>query len=96
MANSSVYASTCLALKTDLALVLAKFTASESIDIWRTASSVHEELFAKTDAAAIHLRQFNNISNPSEIFTIYTESLTTLLLMVNLRAFSSLALIASS
>ena len=94
MADSPIYASTCLSLKTDLAAVLAKFTASDSIDIWRTASLVHEELFAKTDAAVIRLRQFNKISNPSEVFTIYTESLTTLLLMVNLKAFSSLATIA--
>ena len=94
MTDSSTYATTCLSLRTELAAGLAKFTSSDSIDIWRTASIVHEELFSKTDATVIRLRQFHDITNQSEIYTIYTESLTTLLLMVNLRAFSSLAVIA--
>ena len=96
MADSAAYAASCQSLKTELESVVARFDTLEFIDIWRSAAILHEEIFAKTDATVIRLCQFHNITNIPEVYTIYTDSLTTLLLKINLRAFSSLAAIAPS
>ena len=87
MANSTILNSASLALKRDLEQVLSRFPADLTTDFWRIASSVHEELLARTDLAIIHLRQVDNILDASPLLQIYSFALTTLLLMVNLRAF---------
>ena len=93
MADSSTYAATCLSLKTELESVVARFDTLDVVDIWRSAAILHEEIFALTDLTVIRLRQFHNITDVPEIYKIYTDILTTLLLKINLRAFSSLAVI---
>ena len=90
MANPTILTSATLALKRDLEQVLSRFPADLTTDFWRAASSVHEELLARTDLAIIHLRQIDNILDASPLLQIYSYALTTLLLMVNLRAFASI------
>ena len=90
MANPTILASATLALKRDLEQVLSRFPADFTTDFWRIASSVHEELLARTDLAIIRLRQIDNILDASPLLQIYSYALTTLLLMVNLRAFASI------
>ena len=90
MADSTILTSATSTLKNELEQVLSRFPADLTTDFWRIASSVHEELLARTDLAIIHLRQVNNILDASPLLQVYSYALTTLLLMVNLRAFVSL------
>ena len=96
MANSTILASATIALKRDLEQVLSRFPADLTVDFWRIASSVHEEILARTDIAIIHLRQIDNVLDASPLLQVYSYALTTLLLMVNLRAFASVNQLDSS
>ena len=91
MADSTAYAASCQSLKTELESVVARFDTLDVVDIWRSAAILHEEIFALTDLTVIRLRQFHNITVVPEVYKIYTDVLTTLLLKINLKAFSSLA-----
>ena len=90
MADSTILTSATSTLKNELEQVLSRFPADLTTDFWRIASSVHEELLARTDLAIIHIRQVDNIFDASQLLQIYSYALTTLLLMVNLRAFVSI------
>ena len=96
MADSTILTSATSTLKIELEQVLSRFPSDLTIDFWRIASSVHEELLARTDLAIIHLRQVNNILDASPLLQVYSYALTTLLLMVNLRAFVSLTQLQQS
>ena len=96
MANPTILASATTALKRDLEQVLSRFPANLTADFWRIASSVHEEILARTDIAIIHLRQIDNVLDASPLLQVYSYALTTLLLMVNLRAFASVNQLDSS
>ena len=90
MADSPAYASSCQSLKAELAAIVDRFDTFNVIDIWRSASILHEEIFSVTDLTVIRLRQFHDITIVSDVYKVYTEALTNLLLKVNHKAFSSL------
>ena len=90
MADSPAYASACQSLKAELTSIVDRFDTFNVIDIWRSASILHEEIFSVTDLTVIRLRQFHDIKVVSDVYKIYTEALTNLLLKVNHKAFSSL------
>ena len=90
MADSSAYASALKSLKAELTAIVDKFDTLNVFDIWRSASILHEEIFLLTDRTIIRLRQLNNILIVPDVYKIYTEALTNLLLKVNHKAFSSL------
>ena len=90
MADSSAYASSLKSLKAELTAIVDRFDTLNAIDIWRSASILHEEIFSVTDLTIIRLRQLNNIKIVPDVYEIYTEALTNLLLKVNHKAFSSL------
>ena len=92
MADSTAYATSCQSLKAELEAIVARFDTFNVVDIWRTASILHEEIFAVTDLTVIRLRQFHNITVVPDVYKIYTDVLTTLLLKVNHKAFSSLTI----
>ena len=90
MADSSAYASALQSLKVELTSIVDRFDTFNVIDIWRSASILHEEIFSVTDLTIIRLRQLNNIKIVPDVYEIYAEALTNLLLKVNHKAFSSL------
>ena len=90
MADSPAYASACQSLKAELTSIVDRFDTFNVIDIWRSASILHEEIFSVTDLTIIRLRQLNNIKIVPDVYEIYAEALTNLLLKVNHKAFSSL------
>ena len=90
MADPPAYASACQSLKAELTAIVDRFDTFNVIDIWRSASILHEEIFSVTDITIIRLRQLNNILIVPDVYKIYTEALTNLLVKVNHRAFSSL------